>query len=155
MTSIIPFPNPSPLWRPPFQHPQRARFYLHPPHAGVQPADAPIARLLGNRVLLLRVILGENGLSRTNSGLFIANTYQRDITTFKVLALGPGRWIKRGKRSVWIEPQCQQNDFCLSDHWTKSPLFPSYHQPHWLDSTNGEGRVILDARFIISVWNQD
>ena len=133
---------------------QRARFYMTVPTGGVQPEGAPVARLLGNRVLLLRILRGDGGMQRSDVGLYMPDTYQKGYNTFKVLAVGPGRLEKRREKMVWVQPEVEPGDFCISNHWAGASEHPEWHQPVWLDAYDGSGRVILDARFINSVWRE-
>jgi co-chaperonin GroES (HSP10) len=103
-------------------------------------------RLLGNRVMLRRIEIDERPHA---SGLFLADPYGKGSYMFTVLAVGPGRWLKHPKKDkkVFIRPEVQVGDVIFSTHWNDASVYPSWHQPHYLDGVDGHGRVILDARF--------
>ena len=60
-------------------------------------------RILGCRVLLLRI---EENI--THSGRFLLpDTYQHGSVMYRVLAVGPGEWVKIGKKQVFVKPEVQ------------------------------------------------
>lgn len=100
-------------------------------------------RLLGNRVLLLRIEVED----QKSGGIHLADTYKKGSVIFRVLAVGPGRWIKKGRKYVWISPEVKPGDVVGSHHATDATLHPDWHIPHCLDTADGRGRVALDSRF--------
>jgi len=132
---------------------QLARFYLDPHPEDLNTAE--VARLLGNRVLLFR---DEADMKRLPSGLFFRDTYGIGSMLHKVLAVGPGTWVKQPMkhkrwRWIWITPDCERGDIVISDHWTSASEHPHWHPPRFLDDAGGRGRVIVDARFIWMKYN--
>ena len=106
-------------------------------------------KLLGNRIMIERV---EESFSA--SGFELVDPYNRGQIIFNVLAVGPGRWLRHPKKqkSVFIKPECEVGQQVLSDHWFSAAVHPTWHQPEFLDHTDGRGRVILDARFCLAAW---
>lgn len=107
-------------------------------------------RLLGCRVLLLRI--EEN---MTHSGRFLLpDTYQHGSVMFRVLAVGPGEFVNRGKKRVWIQPEVAPGHCVISRHWTQTnePRTKTWHAPVFLDDQGGSGRVIVDTRFCECKW---
>jgi co-chaperonin GroES (HSP10) len=100
-------------------------------------------RLTGNRVMLLRI----ETESMKDGSIFLVDTYKKGSVMFQVLATGPGRWIKRKKKYVWIKPDVKPGDIVGSHHSLNATEHPDYHPPHCLDTADGAGRVVLDARF--------
>src|SRR5208337_760315 len=81
-----------------------SRFYVERPLPEQPLSELGIARLVGCRVLIDRI-----GQEETKIGRFwIKDCYGHGSITFKVLAVGPGEWVLKGKkgkrRQVWIEP---------------------------------------------------
>jgi hypothetical protein len=124
----------------------QSRFYVDRPAPGQDLSKIPIGRLLGCRVLLDRIDQERTKIGR----FFMADTYQHGSCTFKVLAAGPGEWVRGQKKgsSIWIEPEVKPGDICLSYHFFRSNEHPGWHQPQWLDDSAGRGRVSLDCRFV-------
>jgi co-chaperonin GroES (HSP10) len=110
-------------------------------------------RLLGNRVMIRRV---ETSEIQTASGLFVADPFKRGEIIFEVLEVGPGRLLRhpRKNKSVFISPEVSKGELVLSRHWFDASLHPSWHQPEYLDNTDGSGRIVLDARFCIAAWQK-
>jgi co-chaperonin GroES (HSP10) len=109
--------------------------------------------LLGNRVLLERIEL-EDTLSP--GGLFYADPWKKGNHIYKVLDVGPGRWLRHPKKNkkVFIQPEVSIGEQVLSSHWFTASEHPTWHQPEYLDYCDGRGRVALDARFCIAHWLQ-
>jgi co-chaperonin GroES (HSP10) len=109
-------------------------------------------RILGCRVLLVRI--EENW---THSGRFLLpDTYQHGSVQFRVLAVGPGEWVKIGKKRIWIPVEVAPGDCVISRHWVQAqdPRNATWHQPQFLDNVDGSGRVIVDTRFCELLWKQ-
>lgn len=107
-------------------------------------------RILGCRVLLVRI---EENI--THSGRFVLpDTYKHGSVMFRVLAVGPGEFVKQGKKRLWIQPEVTPGDCVVSRHWTQSnePRTETWHAPQYLDDCGGAGRVIVDVRFCEISW---
>ena len=134
---------------------EQSRFYIDP-SAILNGDESPVGRLLGNRVLLRRA---ESEMVQSDGGIWLRDHYKHGSPIFKVLAIGPGGYVKqfnkRGKfRLVWIEPQVFPGDMVLSYHWTAASEHPDWIQPQYLDDAGGAGRVVLDARHIVLRWSR-
>lgn len=133
-----------------------SRFYTEPTRYGVMRSTDETARLLGNRVLLLRK---EPDSIRTGGDkLIIPDKFNTGSYTFWVVAVGPGEWVyfkNRGKtRKLWIQPEVKRGDLVCSRHWWRSSQYPGWHQPVYLDDVEGEGRTVVDARFVEYIITQ-
>lgn len=133
---------------------KNSRFYVNPPYAGMDTAAEPVARLLGNRVMLLRVLAGDRQ-GEIKNGIVMPDTYQLGYNTYVVMAVGIGEWVKLKKRRVWIQPECSVGDYCISNHWARATEHQGWHMPVYLDGVDGRGRVILDARFAELTWKPE
>lgn len=96
-------------------------------------------RLLGNTVLLepLPVKLVSPG------GIHYFERYRDDRMQFRVLAVGPGRVVrKKGRPDVLIPVEVEPGDHCLTAqiHGNK------------LAFEDGSGRIIIEADEIIAKW---
>lgn len=131
------------------------RFYMrHPGTTGFDQPNEPVGRLLGNRVLLLRVLKGDRQGQEVSKipGFVMPDLYMKGYNAFMVLAVGPGEWVKRKKKRVWIQPQVEPKEYTISNHWSQAADHPTWHQPEYLDEVDGRGRVIVDARFLEISW---
>lgn len=133
---MIPTPNP-------------ARFYVERPGPDADLSQQRIGQLLGNTVLLDRIGNEQNRIG----SFWMVDSYQLGSILFKVLAVGPGGKVKhffKPKKFKWnfLQPECAPGDVVVSRHFDNASQHPTWVQPRYLDTADGRGRVILDARFI-------
>jgi co-chaperonin GroES (HSP10) len=90
------------------------------------------------------------------SGFELPDPFHRGPIVFEVLDVGPGRWVKPGKKKKpqFIRPEVTVGERVLSDHWFSAAVHPTWHQPEFLDYVDGRGRIVLDARFCMAAWPQ-
>lgn len=102
-------------------------------------------KLLGNSVLLEPIDAGEQLSSASN--LVLVNHHKRANLKFKVVAVGPGAFVKRRKKRVWLQPEVEPGDRVLCN----AELDPAIVK-HSLD--DGTGRVLVDAAGILMKWRE-
>jgi co-chaperonin GroES (HSP10) len=101
-------------------------------------------RLIGNTVLLEPV--GEEAQA-SPTGLLLVNRYKRPTLKFKVLGVGPGAFIKRGKKRIWRQPEVEAGEMVICRAQLDGDLVK-----HSLD--DGSGRVIVHADACLLSWRE-
>jgi co-chaperonin GroES (HSP10) len=95
-------------------------------------------KMTGNNVLLSPC----NQPEATKLGIVIPQRYQRTDKTYKVLSVGPGRWVrKKGKPAVLIAPDVQPGDTVLSEMYLG----------HRGVVEDGHGRIVCDVDQLIAI----
>ena len=102
-------------------------------------------RLLGNRVLLLPIL--EPGKSA--GGILLTNTYDKPTLMFFVVGIGPGQFVKCGRKIRWVEPEVRPGDTVFSRHWLDGGQ-GGLPEPRHVTREDGRGLVFVDARYIIA-----
>ena len=94
-------------------------------------------RMTGNNVLLSPVFAP----TQTSSGIIIAEQYRVQNKTYKVLAVGPGKTIrKKGKPDRHVPIEVKVGDTVISGLYQGSGLID-----------DGHGRLVVDADQILAV----
>lgn len=108
-----------------------------------------MTQLLGNRVMLIPFDLS---LQKSASGIFIPDTCKRPNFFFRVVAVGPGEWIRRkGKPNKWLSPEVHLHDRVVSRHWQNDMAERGWHATQYDQRQDSTAWVIIDARHIVAV----
>jgi co-chaperonin GroES (HSP10) len=100
-------------------------------------------RLLGNRIVVSPV---NNQLQPVSgSRLVIPNHFKHDVLTYVVIAVGPGAWVKRGKKRVWMQPECKVGDLVLTNAASKHEMVVEHF------SDTGKGQMVIRAEAVLAV----
>jgi co-chaperonin GroES (HSP10) len=97
----------------------------------------PEVRLTGNNVLLMPV----QPELKTPGGILRSPKYVDDTMQYRVLAVGPGRVVrKKGKPDVLIPIELERGDFALTGKY----LGPKLQMRN--------GTIVIDADQIVAKW---
>lgn len=85
--------------------------------------------------------------------IVIVNHYKRPVMRFRVVAVGPGKFVPISKKKrTFVEPEVKPGDIIITRFLVDSSLsqerLPWYRQPYHLE--DGTTRVIIDCRDIIA-----
>lgn len=99
-------------------------------------------RVIGNALLI--VPIDEQG-QLSPSGIVQVNFYKKPTLKFRVLAVGPGEFVKKKKRRVWRTHDVNAGDFIIS-----RALLDGHVVRHSFD--DGTGRMLINADGALAVY---
>ena len=97
-----------------------------------------ILKLVGNSVMVEPL----PDLQFSPSGLALPNHWKKPNLKYRVLAVGPGAWVKRKKKRVFLSPEVAVGDGVLTRAWIDGGI------KH--DFEDGSHRLIIDAADILA-----
>ena len=104
-----------------------------------------LKKLLGNTVL----VIPEAPFGRdSEAGIFIPNVYSHPVIIYKVLMVGDGAWVKRGKKRVFLTPEVKVGDRII----TKAVFDSTAVKEHF--SADAKGACIIQADRIEAVLDE-
>lgn len=79
-------------------------------------------RLLGARVHITPLV--RKAAVQSAGGIFVPPGGDDDQKQWMVLGVGPGQWMRRGKKRVWITPEVNRGDRVIVDIGTGGTALP-------------------------------
>jgi co-chaperonin GroES (HSP10) len=103
--------------------------------------------------MMLKALIGNSALCvpeaplgrDSEGGIFLPNVYSQPVIVYKVLMIGPGAWVKRGKKRVFLTPEVKPGDRII----TKAMFDHTAVKEHFAD--DARGACIIDAARIEAV----